>query len=299
MIWNLVGHWGLGLPIGWTLAFVAGWGVVGIWIGLSTSLIVVGDRADAGVGARRPGLETALWRLNRTTRTSPSPARCRSPRILAGGRASRRRAERRPLPLLLAALLRAARARRCPRGATARRPRRAVRAARLGRPRLARRAGRSLGRRARSLRRRPRHADCQHARRRRLGGRGGGPASRALRRRSSWSTRSPPTPLARPRARSARPGLRVVCLFPAMHRYSLADPQRAPRSSAPSRDAPGAALFVHCGVLSVGVRRKLGLPSRFDLRFGNPLDVQRFALDYPEPADHRAALRRRASSARR
>jgi MATE family multidrug resistance protein len=42
MIWNLVGHWGMGLPIGWTLAFVAGWGVVGIWIGLSTGLIVVG-----------------------------------------------------------------------------------------------------------------------------------------------------------------------------------------------------------------------------------------------------------------
>jgi MATE family multidrug resistance protein len=42
MLWNLVAYWGLGLPIGWTLAFVAGWGVVGIWIGLSTSLIVVG-----------------------------------------------------------------------------------------------------------------------------------------------------------------------------------------------------------------------------------------------------------------
>ena len=42
MLWNLVGHWGMGLPIGWTLAFVAGWGVVGIWIGLSTGLIVVG-----------------------------------------------------------------------------------------------------------------------------------------------------------------------------------------------------------------------------------------------------------------
>jgi MATE family multidrug resistance protein len=41
MFWNLFGHWGVGLPIGWTLAFVAGWGVVGIWIGLSTGLIVV------------------------------------------------------------------------------------------------------------------------------------------------------------------------------------------------------------------------------------------------------------------
>ena len=42
MIWNLVGHWGIGLPIGWTLTFVAGWGVIGVWIGLSTGLIVVG-----------------------------------------------------------------------------------------------------------------------------------------------------------------------------------------------------------------------------------------------------------------
>jgi multidrug resistance protein, MATE family len=42
MIWNFVAYWGLGLPIGWSLAFVAGWGVVGIWVGLSTSLIIVG-----------------------------------------------------------------------------------------------------------------------------------------------------------------------------------------------------------------------------------------------------------------
>jgi len=41
MVWNLFGHWGLGLPIGWTLTFVAGWGVLGVWIGLSTGLIVV------------------------------------------------------------------------------------------------------------------------------------------------------------------------------------------------------------------------------------------------------------------
>jgi predicted TIM-barrel fold metal-dependent hydrolase len=38
---------------------------------------------------------------------------------------------------------------------------------------------------------------------------------------------------------------------------------------------------VHCGVLSVGVRRKLGLPSRFDLRLGDPLAVSRLALAFP------------------
>jgi predicted TIM-barrel fold metal-dependent hydrolase len=34
-------------------------------------------------------------------------------------------------------------------------------------------------------------------------------------------------------------------------------------------------------VLSVGVRKKLGLPSPFDLRFGNPLDLHAMAQRYP------------------
>ena len=38
---------------------------------------------------------------------------------------------------------------------------------------------------------------------------------------------------------------------------------------------------MHCGVLSVGVRKKLGLPSPFDVRFGNPLDLHAVALAYP------------------
>jgi len=41
-------------------------------------------------------------------------------------------------------------------------------------------------------------------------------------------------------------------------------------------------VFVHCGVLSVGVRRKLGLPSPFDIRFGNPLDLHAVALRNPQ-----------------
>jgi MATE family multidrug resistance protein len=39
---NLVAHWMLGLPVGYALAFSAGWGVRGLWIGLSTGLIVCG-----------------------------------------------------------------------------------------------------------------------------------------------------------------------------------------------------------------------------------------------------------------
>jgi MATE family multidrug resistance protein len=42
MVTNLVGHWFLGLPIGYALGFVWGWGVIGLWVGLSIGLIVVG-----------------------------------------------------------------------------------------------------------------------------------------------------------------------------------------------------------------------------------------------------------------
>ena len=40
-------------------------------------------------------------------------------------------------------------------------------------------------------------------------------------------------------------------------------------------------IFIHCGVLSVGVRQQLGLPSPFDIRFGNPLDLHGVALKFP------------------
>ena len=40
-------------------------------------------------------------------------------------------------------------------------------------------------------------------------------------------------------------------------------------------------MFVHCGVLSVGVRPKLGLPSPFDMRYSNPIDLHAVALRYP------------------
>jgi predicted TIM-barrel fold metal-dependent hydrolase len=66
-----------------------------------------------------------------------------------------------------------------------------------------------------------------------------------------------------------------------MHRYPLTD-SRVQRTVAAVAERPGGALFVHCGVLSVGVRRKLGLPSRFEMRFGNPLDLQGIALECPD-----------------
>jgi MATE family multidrug resistance protein len=42
MLWNLAGHWMIGLPIGWYLCFAVGFGVVGLWVGLSIGLTLVG-----------------------------------------------------------------------------------------------------------------------------------------------------------------------------------------------------------------------------------------------------------------
>ena len=76
-------------------------------------------------------------------------------------------------------------------------------------------------------------------------------------------------------------GLRAICLFPAMHRYTIQD-ERAKAMFDVAAATPGIAVFVHCGVLSVGVRKKLGLPSLFDIRYGNPLDLHAVALAYPQ-----------------
>jgi len=76
-------------------------------------------------------------------------------------------------------------------------------------------------------------------------------------------------------------GLRCPCLFPAMHRYPVYD-ERVLRVLEATASYPGVAAFVHCGVLSVGVRRKLGLGSPFAMRFSNPLDLHSVALAFPE-----------------
>ena len=80
-------------------------------------------------------------------------------------------------------------------------------------------------------------------------------------------------------------GLRAICLFPAMHRYALHD-ERVARVFELAAGRRGGtvdpiAVFVHCGVLSVGVRKKLKLPSPFEMRFGNPLDLHGHALKHP------------------
>ncbi len=42
MLFNLAAHWLVGLPVAYVLCFWAGWGVVGLWSGLSLSLILIG-----------------------------------------------------------------------------------------------------------------------------------------------------------------------------------------------------------------------------------------------------------------
>jgi predicted TIM-barrel fold metal-dependent hydrolase len=87
-------------------------------------------------------------------------------------------------------------------------------------------------------------------------------------------------PVARSRRAIEELGLRGICLFPAMHHVPL-DDDRVHQIVQVAAAHPGTALFVHCGVLSVGVRRKLGLASRFDLRLGDPLALTRLAATAP------------------
>jgi hypothetical protein len=75
-------------------------------------------------------------------------------------------------------------------------------------------------------------------------------------------------------------GLRGICLFPAMHGYHLDDQRVASVFAAAGRQR--AAMFVHCGALTVGVRRKLGLPSPFDWRLGDPLALASVAVRFPQ-----------------
>ena len=60
MLLNLAGHWMLGLPVGWLLCFALGLGVVGLWIGISTGLVVVGSLVTVIWWRRTRSLAAAL-----------------------------------------------------------------------------------------------------------------------------------------------------------------------------------------------------------------------------------------------
>jgi predicted TIM-barrel fold metal-dependent hydrolase len=71
-----------------------------------------------------------------------------------------------------------------------------------------------------------------------------------------------------------------IFLFPAMHKYSMHDHNVHSLLSIVG-GYPGTVIYVNFGMLSVGVREKLGLPSPFDMRFSNPIDLHSPALVFP------------------
>jgi uncharacterized protein len=89
-----------------------------------------------------------------------------------------------------------------------------------------------------------------------------------------------PGALERVKAVFERGLLQCMALFPAMHGYSITDPRIVPilETAADHR----AVVFVHCGALSVGIRKKLGLSSPFDMRYSNPIDLHPVALHFPQ-----------------
>jgi hypothetical protein len=90
-----------------------------------------------------------------------------------------------------------------------------------------------------------------------------------------------PAAVAQVEAALAGGHIHALCFFPAMHRYSIAD-ERAIALMDLLAARPRTAAFVHCGVLSVGVRKALGLASAFDMKFSNPIDLHAVALRFPQ-----------------
>lgn len=72
-----------------------------------------------------------------------------------------------------------------------------------------------------------------------------------------------------------------VFLFPAMHCYSMHN-EHVRSLLATLSGYPGAVVYVHCGMLSVGFRKKLGLPCPFDMRYSNPIDLHDTVLEFPK-----------------
>ena len=75
-------------------------------------------------------------------------------------------------------------------------------------------------------------------------------------------------------------GLQGLCLFPAMQGFSVQDARLGPLYELAS-EANGRVVFVHMGVLTVGIRAKLGLPSKFNMSFSNPTDLHAVVMDHP------------------
>jgi uncharacterized protein len=74
--------------------------------------------------------------------------------------------------------------------------------------------------------------------------------------------------------------MRCVCLFPSMHRYRLDDERVAALFELAA--SHHAAIFAHCGYLSIEARARMGLPTVLDLRLGDPLALAATAARFPQ-----------------
>lgn len=74
-------------------------------------------------------------------------------------------------------------------------------------------------------------------------------------------------------------GLKGVKLFPSMERFHASNPRVYPAYE--EVQALGVPVLLHFGILQSAVRSALGLPSKADMRFANPADLQPAARDFP------------------
>ena len=74
-------------------------------------------------------------------------------------------------------------------------------------------------------------------------------------------------------------GMRCACLFAALHQYPLDSPAVVQLIEAAAEHR--AAIFAHCGYLSIEARVRLGLPNIVDLRCGDPLALAKTAARFP------------------
>ncbi len=75
-------------------------------------------------------------------------------------------------------------------------------------------------------------------------------------------------------------GLCGITLFPAMHGYGADDAITEPIYRAAQRHS--VPVLVHCGVLEVKVRQRLGIADNFDRRFSNPMALSKPAVQFPD-----------------
>jgi predicted TIM-barrel fold metal-dependent hydrolase len=80
-------------------------------------------------------------------------------------------------------------------------------------------------------------------------------------------------------AASADDQVSGVFLFPSLHHYSMHDDKVCALLQVLAGH-PHALVYAHCGVLSIGFRKKLGLPCNFDMRYSNPTDLYEVAARF-------------------